>query len=76
MAVLYREVVSGLDKSAISRTLLCKVVAHQLSDDPVNGTNARDENGSVILPFDTVPPPQPTFNSGKIACWFRPLCNR
>jgi hypothetical protein len=32
--------------------------------DPVNGTNARDENGTIILPYNTVPYPVPTFNSG------------
>lgn len=30
-------------------------------------TNAVDENGTVLLPYDTVPPPQPTFNSGRKA---------
>ncbi|KAH2165418.1 hypothetical protein KXW37_006451 [Aspergillus fumigatus] len=36
-------------------------------NDPLNGTNAVDENGTVLLPYDTVPPPQPTFNSGRKA---------
>ncbi|PVI07195.1 carbohydrate-binding module family 50 protein [Periconia macrospinosa] len=34
------------------------------SNDPINGTNAVDENGTTILPYNTVPPPVPTFDSG------------
>ncbi|KAF2732644.1 hypothetical protein EJ04DRAFT_390869, partial [Polyplosphaeria fusca] len=35
------------------------------ANDPVNGTNRIDpENGTAVLPYNTVPYPKPTFNSG------------
>ncbi|KAF1972802.1 hypothetical protein BU23DRAFT_568650 [Bimuria novae-zelandiae CBS 107.79] len=34
-------------------------------NDPVNGTNAIDpENGTIIMPYNTVSYPKPTFDSG------------
>lgn len=34
------------------------------ANDPVKGTNYVDQNGTTILPYNTVPPAVPTFDSG------------
>jgi hypothetical protein len=44
------------------------------SNDPVNGTSRVDKNGTTILPYNTVPPPVATFESGmKQALDYRTL---